>query len=91
MHIQPHTSKFRTQAGSAEMESQGYWFHYLEDDVAGYQFSLTVNVPAPEIYCCVTDMNVLSSCLMTVYDNSSMSGIVVKATNFHSNQGVVAF
>jgi hypothetical protein len=82
--IQQRTAKFRTQAGSAELVSQGYWFHYLEDKVAGYLLSLLANVPAPEIYCCVTDMSALSACLTKVYDNSNITGIDVKGTNFHS-------
>jgi hypothetical protein len=70
------------------LASKGYWFHYLEDKIAGYLLSLTVNVPAPEIYCCVANVTELSSCLAGVYNNASLGGIVVKATNLHSSQGV---
>jgi hypothetical protein len=70
------------------LASKGYWFHYLEDKIAGYLLSLTVNVPAPAIYCCVTNVTELSSCLAGVYNNASLGGIVVKATNLHSSQGV---
>jgi hypothetical protein len=68
--------------------NDGYWFHYLEDKIAGYLLSLAANVPAPKIFCCVTDVNDLSACLDDVYSNPLVTGIVVKATNFHSSQGV---
>lgn len=86
--VQNRTFSFRTPAGSADLASKGYWFHYLEDKIAGYLLSLTVNVPAPEIYCCVTNVTELASCLSGVYNNASLGGIVVKATNLHSSQGV---
>jgi hypothetical protein len=46
--IQQRTAEFRTQAGSVELVSRGYWFHYLEDKDAGYLLSLLANVPALE-------------------------------------------
>ena len=70
------------------MVTDGHWFHYLEDKIAGYLLSLAENIPAPKILCCVTDVKDLAACLADVYDNALVTGIVVKATNFHSSQGV---
>lgn len=69
------------------MEKAGYWFHYLEDKIAGYLLSVSQQLPAPKVYCCLTDARELYDCL-----NSSVppgvDGLVIKATNFHSSQGV---
>lgn len=86
--VQNRTASFRTPAGSSSLASQGYWFQYLEDKIAGYMLSLTENAPAPEIFCCVTNVTELASCLTSAYNTSSEGGIVVKATHLHSSQGV---
>ncbi|KAI2514321.1 protein of unknown function DUF11 [Fragilaria crotonensis] len=67
--------------------TEGYWFHYLEDKVAAYLLTVEQEVSAPEIFCCVTSASELSSCFL--YDvPPSVDGVVIKATNFHSSQGV---
>lgn len=86
--IQNRTNVFRTADGAASLAGEGYWFHYLEDKIAGYMLSLTENAPAPEIFCCVTNVTELAACLTSAYNTSSEGGIVVKATNLHSSQGV---
>ena len=50
--------------------------------------SLTANAPAPQIFCCVTDVTELAACLTSAYGSVSTGGIVVKATHLHSNRGV---
>jgi hypothetical protein len=67
----------------------------LEDKVAGYLLSVENDFPAPQIYCCATEVDELKACLE---DGNFMSndrlqlspgdGIVIKATNLHSNQNV---
>lgn len=69
------------------MTGQGYWFHYLEDKIAAYLLSLEQNVPSPEIFCCVTTAADLSNCLKRNIP-ASVDSLVIKATSFHSNQGV---
>jgi hypothetical protein len=59
----------------------------LEDKVAGYLFTSTENYPAPKIFCCLTDADDLFGCLSTLVPKN-VNGVVIKATNFHSNQGV---
>jgi TupA-like ATPgrasp len=68
--------------------TSGYWFQYLENKIAGYILSLTENVPAPEIFCCVTNVSELSPCLSNYFNKASIGGIVVKATSLHSSTGV---
>jgi hypothetical protein len=80
------TSEFRNNPSG--LESDGYWFHYLEDKVAGYLLSVDQQAPAPEIFCCVTDVTGLQQCLQEKVFTRDLDGIVIKATNFHSNQGV---
>lgn len=94
--VTARTNKFRTKA--QEVTDDGYWFHSLEDKIAGYLLTVDQNLLAPSIYCCVTKVEDLAECLeasgfkakdgeMTI-DNKEGKGIVIKATNFHSNQGV---
>lgn len=73
---------------SAAVFNDGYWFHYLEDKIAAYILSVGQNMPAPEIFCCVTNATALAECLESDNVPPSMDGIVIKATNMHSNQGV---
>jgi hypothetical protein len=72
----------------SNIERSGYWFHYFEDKLAGYLFSVDQAVPAPEIFCCVQEATELMSCLEQNVFSRDIDGIVIKATNFHSNQGV---
>ena len=75
-----------------------YWFHYLEDKIAGFLLTVGQNYPAPQIKACATDVDKLKQILagpsVGILDTDSKfvlptgSGIVIKATNFHSNQGV---
>lgn len=83
--IQNRTSAFRTNPTG--VANQGYWFHYLEDKVAAYLLSAEQSISAPEIFCCVTSAAELSTCLANDIP-PTVDGIVIKATNFHSNQGV---
>lgn len=85
--IQERTAQFRTNA--AAVESDGYWFHQLEDKIAGYLLSLEEAVPAPNMFCCVTNQEELVDCLENSIPNDA-DGIVIKATNLHSSQGVYA-
>ncbi|KAI2501567.1 oxidoreductase [Fragilaria crotonensis] len=84
--IQQRTSEFRSNPSA--LESNGYWFQYLEDKIAGYLLSVDQQAPSPEIFCCVTDVAGLSQCLKDKVFTRDLDGIVIKATNFHSNQGV---
>ena len=75
-----------------------YWFHYLEDKVAGYLLTLSENYPAPLLKACATNVESLTDILSQAsigvvgVDNQFVlpvgEGVVIKATNFHSNQGV---
>jgi hypothetical protein len=69
------------------VENEGYWFQYLEDKIAGYLLSFSQNLPAPKIHCCLTNVTDLFDCLSNSVPQD-VDGIVIKATNFHSNQGV---
>jgi hypothetical protein len=71
----------------AGLEKQGYWYHVLEDKVAGHLLTRAQNLPSPRIYCCLTNVTELFSSLKTSVPDT-ISGIVVKATRFHSNQGI---
>lgn len=84
--IQQRTADFRTN--SSGLVQDGYWFHYLEDKIAAYLLSVDQNAPAPEIFCCETDVLKLYDCLVEKVFTKDLDGIVIKATNFHSNQGV---
>ena len=84
--IQQRTTEARTSP--FELESGGYWFHYLDDKIAGYLLSIDQQAPAPEIFCCETDVTKLYQCLEEKVFTRDLDGIVIKATNFHSNQGV---
>ncbi|KAI2514173.1 protein of unknown function DUF11 [Fragilaria crotonensis] len=83
--IQNRTSAVRNNPSA--VANEGYWFHYLEDKVAAYLLSVEQGVSAPEIFCCVTNASELSSCFLNNVP-SSVDGVVIKATNFHSSQGV---
>jgi hypothetical protein len=83
--IQNRTASVRNNPTG--VSSEGYWFHYLEDKVAAYLLSAEQGVSAPEIFCCVTSASELSSCLLNDVP-STVDGVVIKATNFHSSQGV---
>ena len=83
--IHKRTSDFRNN--SDELISGGYWFHYLEDKIAGYLLSVDQNVPAPKVHCCLTNVTELFNCLNDTVPGD-VDGVVIKATNFHSNQGV---
>jgi hypothetical protein len=75
-----------------------YWFHYLEDKIAGYLLTVGENFPAPEIKACAVSVDEMSLILkdpsigLVSADNNFVlplgQGIVVKATSFHSSQGV---
>lgn len=56
--------------------------------MAGYLLSLDQKAPAPEIFCCETDVMRLYKCLEETIFTRDLDGIVIKATNFHSSQGV---
>jgi len=84
--IQNRTLQFRSD--SAGVVTDGYWFHYLEDKIAGYLLSVDQIVPAPQIFCCVTNEEQLRQCLEEKVIPENPDGVVIKATNFHSNQGV---
>ncbi len=83
--IQKRTSAFRNN--STNLVNDGYWFHYLEDKIAGYILSVGENLPAPKVHCCLTNISDLSDCLNNSVP-ADVDGIVIKATNFHSSQGV---
>jgi hypothetical protein len=68
--------------------NEGYWFQYLEDKIAGYVLSIDQSAPAPKIFCCVTSQDQLRECLKNNVMPENPNGIVIKATNMHSNQGV---
>jgi len=74
------------RASPSAVIEDGFWFHYLEDKVAAYLLSAELNVPAPQIFCCVQSIEDLRECLDTKRNGSE--GLVIKATQFHSNQGV---
>lgn len=94
MLIQQRTSTFRNNP----TKMGDYWFHYLEDKIAGYLLTVGQNYPAPQIKACATDVAKLQPLLtgasVNILDTDGKfvlptgTGIVIKATNFHSNQGV---
>ncbi len=84
--IRERTLEFRKNP--SDLLREGYWFPVLEDKIAGYLLSADQNAPAPEIFCCETDVMKLYKCLEEKVFTRDLDGIVIKATNFHSNQGV---
>mmetsp|Transcript_6440 Transcript_6440/g.10674 ORF Transcript_6440/g.10674 Transcript_6440/m.10674 type:complete len:1370 (-) Transcript_6440:167-4276(-) len=84
--VSERTRAFRNNATA--VEDAGYWFHYLEDKIGAYLLSVAEGMPVPQIFCCVTDVTQLEDCLSSVIVPSGKKNIVVKATNFHSSQGV---
>ena len=83
--IKNRTSEFRNNPTG--LISDGYWFHYLEDKIAGYLLTVDRGFYAPKVHCCLTNATDLLNCLnSTVPDD--VGGVVIKATNFHSSQGV---
>jgi hypothetical protein len=82
--IRNRTSSIRENPNG--LVEDGFWFHYLEDKVAAYLLSADLNVPAPQIFCCVESIGDLKVCLDS--KNVGSDGLVIKATHFHSNQGV---
>jgi hypothetical protein len=84
--IQNRTLRFRTEPDA--VVTDGYWFHYLEDKIAGYLLSLDQSVPAPKIFCCVTNEQDLRDYLNETVIPAGPEGVVIKATTMHSNQGV---
>jgi len=83
--IQKRTLAFRNNA--SDLVNDGYWFQYLEDKIAGYILSIGEDLPAPRIHCCLTSVTELFDCLNNTVP-PDVEGIVIKATNFHSSQGV---
>ena len=83
--IQNRTSELRNN--SSGLVGDGYWFHYLQDKIAGYLLTLDQGLPAPKVHCCLTNVTELFNCLNSVVPDD-VDGVVIKATNFHSNQGV---
>jgi hypothetical protein len=78
-----------------QVQADQYWFNTLEDKVAGYLLSVDQKVYVPQIYCCATDIEDLSTCLDDIGFMSGDKlqlppgeGIVIKATNLHSHQNV---
>jgi len=79
-----------------QVKEDKYWFNELEDKVAGYLFSVSEEVPAPQMYCCATKIEELNECLAErglitdgdILKLPSGEGIVIKAANLHSNQNV---
>jgi hypothetical protein len=84
--IQNRTHQFRSNP--AAVVNEGYWFHYLEDKIAGYVLSIDQLAPTPKIFCCVTSKDQLLECLKEKVIPENPNGIVIKATTMHSNQGV---
>mmetsp|Transcript_18660 Transcript_18660/g.28348 ORF Transcript_18660/g.28348 Transcript_18660/m.28348 type:complete len:822 (+) Transcript_18660:94-2559(+) len=89
--IQRRTRSFTADPGDAY--EAGYFINHLEDKLKGYLFSTRhAKVRAPKIYYCTTsnelDVTGLSSFDHTQY---SETGFVIRATNLHSNQGVLVF
>ena len=82
--IQQRTTDARTSP--SELESGGYWFHHLDDKIAGYLLFIDQQAPAPEIFRCETDVTKLYQCLEEKVFTKDLDGIVIKATNFHSRQ-----
>ena len=84
--IQQRTTQSRVHP--SDLVRDGYWFQFLDDKIAAYLFSVDQLAPAPEIFCCETDVTRLYQCLEEKVFTKDLDGIVIKATNFHSNQGV---
>jgi len=86
----PSLIKSRTQAYNTDLSrvvDDGYWFPYLEDKVAGYRHTVEMGYPAPQIFCCETDLQGVQNCLNTEIP-ASIDGVVIKAATMHSSQGV---
>jgi hypothetical protein len=90
--VQARTVAFRNSSNTMG----GYWFQYLEDKVGAYLLTVDQKIRAPKFHCCSTTMDELKVCLG---DSGLLSpsgdillprnkGIVIKATNLHSSQGV---
>jgi hypothetical protein len=71
----------------ADFDLEDYWFPYLDDKVGAYIFTTSQTALTPHIYCCLTDATDLQDCIDSSVP-SAAKGYVIKATHFHTSQGV---
>eukprot|EP00541_Cyclophora_tenuis_P011193 CAMPEP_0116572634 /NCGR_PEP_ID=MMETSP0397-20121206/18292_1 /TAXON_ID=216820 /ORGANISM="Cyclophora tenuis, Strain ECT3854" /LENGTH=390 /DNA_ID=CAMNT_0004100999 /DNA_START=99 /DNA_END=1268 /DNA_ORIENTATION=+ len=70
----------------ALIESQNFWFHYLEDKAAQYAFTTDQGFNAPKLLCCVDDVNdLISTCFS---GPSPPTSFVIRASGHHSGSGI---
>ena len=68
------------------IESQLYWFHYLDDRAAQYALTTSMGFNAPTLYCCVDDVNDL---IGTCFGGpAAPTSYVIRASGYHSGRGV---
>ena len=71
---------------AALIESQDFWFHYLNDKAAQYAFTASQGFNAPKLLCCVDDVNDLYS---TCFGGASPPpSFVIRASGHHSGKGI---
>jgi len=86
--IQERTAKIQADPSNV-LQVEGFWFHLLEDKGAAYLLNAGAGHSPPEVYCCVTDPNDLSTEPLCT---GSMTGpMVIKTVDGHSGNGVFVF
>jgi len=89
--IQRRTASFNTDPDAAH--DAGHFIQHLEDKLKGFLFSSRhAKVRAPKIYYCTTSSELNMDGLENFdYAKYNDTGFVIRATNLHSNQGVLVF
>lgn len=77
-----------------ELEEDSWWFHHLDDKVAGYIYAAARGLNPPKIYFCSFDIqNGLDEFATEIAVSSGADfsdGFVVRATHLHSSKGIYA-
>lgn len=90
-HSFPSRIRTRTdfiQGKQSQLDSEGWWFHNLDDKMAGYVYAAEGGYNAPQIYFCTSD--ILGGLEEFNTTNPVGRGFVIRATGQHSSQGVYA-
>jgi hypothetical protein len=74
----------------AQLDEEGWWFHRLEDKLAGYAFAASSQYNAPQVLFC-SSSNVpdsLDDFALESIAGPTAGGFVIRATHLHSNAGI---
>lgn len=70
------------------LEGEGWWFHHLDDKLAGYVYASTSGYNPPQIIHAGGVLDGLDAFSGTPEAASDAGGFVIRATNLHSNKGI---